>query len=86
MKNEILERMNEKRNHLHSFAHFYGLFLKFPGSFTFSGIFTSERAKTYSSKVRTYLKMASGRALFSSGIFQLYSNYYLDLIPRRQKH
>ena len=29
MKNEILERMNEKRNRLHSFAHFSGLFHNF---------------------------------------------------------
>ena len=34
MKNEILERMNEKRNHLVSFAHFSGLFHNFAGSFT----------------------------------------------------
>ena len=33
MKNEKLERMNEKRNHLHSFALFSGLFHNFPVSF-----------------------------------------------------
>ena len=62
----------------------------FPGSFTifpalsqFFGLFPSERAKAYSSTVRTQLKMASGkiaalghlmpsgRAIFPSGIFQL---------------
>ena len=31
--NETLEHMKEKRNHLHSFAHFSGLFHNFPGSF-----------------------------------------------------
>ena len=42
MKNEILERMNEKRNHLHSFAHF-----KFSGLFfERRQIITIERAKT----------------------------------------
>ena len=82
MKNEILERMNEKRNHLHSFA-------LFPAFSQFSGIFPSERAKTYSSTARTLLKIdsvkraahghfvASGRALFSSRIFQLCANYYI---------
>ena len=33
MKNEILERMNEKRNHLHSFAQFSGLFRNLAASF-----------------------------------------------------
>ena len=55
----------------------------------FYGIFPSERAKTYSSTARTLLKIASGkraalghfvpsgRALFSSRIFQLCANYYI---------
>ena len=34
MEKEILERMNEKRNHLHSFALFSGLFHNFVASFT----------------------------------------------------
>ena len=90
MKNETLECMNEKRNRLHSFAHFSGLFHSFQALSQFSGIFPSVRVKTYASTVRTWLKMPSGkraalghfvpsgRALFPSGIFHLCSNYYKE--------
>ena len=45
MKNEILERMNEKINYLHSFAHFYGLFHNFPGSFTIFWLLSLRKSK-----------------------------------------
>ena len=47
LKNEILERMNEKRNHLHSFAHFSRLFHNFPGFFTIFRYFSFRKSKKY---------------------------------------
>ena len=90
MKNEISERMNEKRNNF-QFRALFRAFTIFRPLSQFSGTFLSERAKTYSSTVTTYLKMAwgkraalgnfvpLGRALFPSGIIQLCSNYYKDM-------
>ena len=85
MKNEIREHTNEKLNHLHSFAHFSGLFHYFSGSLTIFRHLSLRKSKTYSSTVRTQLKMDSGkraalghfvpssRALFHSSIFHLCS-------------
>ena len=82
-ENEILERMNEKKK-------ICIVSRTFPGSFTIFWHFSLRKSKNirFNSSVRAQLKMASGKRttlghfvpsgppLFSSGIFQLCSNYY----------